>query len=170
MSNRTENEARDQAARREHWRLQEFGCIGGPHVEAAILHLFARAIDRPIDSMPRPNMHQLWTGFLTATRCNAVKLDDLPLEILSYGERFALAVGVLFSAEALPVGETFREIIDNATECGFDLAGALTLSATLQQDSVRRIIPLDVLRLHGDTFEATDAVNVARPASGDCVQ
>ena len=84
--------------------------------------------------------------------------------ILSYGERFALAVGVLFNTDKLPVGETFMEIMDNATECGDGVAGALSLRATLQQESVRRIIPFDVLRLHGDIAGTNDVAGEGRDA------
>lgn len=131
----------DFQACREAWRLQELGCSGSPQVQAVMLLAVAKAINRKIETMPRPEPVQLWTAFKAAIRCKAVNLPDLPLP-LSHGERFALAVGVLFNADDLPTGETFLELTDSATGCGVEgLPPLIILRAALRSEAVQAVVP-----------------------------
>lgn len=139
----------DIKACREAWRLQELGCNGSPHVQAVMLYAVAKAINRPVATMPCPELVQLWTAFRASVRCGAVSLSDLPLPLLSYGERFALAIGVLFDADRLPTGENFLELIDCATGSGVDRTGFFALAAALRHPTTQAVLPVDVLRFHG---------------------
>lgn len=137
-----------EPACREAWRLQELGCNASPHVQAVMLYAVAKAIGRPVESMPRPELDQLWQGFTTAIRCGAVKLANLPLSLLSYGECFALVVGTLFKSPELPAGETFLELVDSATGSGTGAAGIFALESVLGLPTVQAVVPRDVLRFH----------------------
>jgi hypothetical protein len=139
----------DMQACREVWRLQELGCDESPHVQAVMLYAVAKAIDRLVETMPRPEPDRLWQAFRAAIDCKAIRLIDLPLPLLSPGERFALALGTLFRADQLPTGETFLELVDSATGSGTGAAGMFALKSVLGLPTVQAIIPRDVLRFHG---------------------
>lgn len=160
------------SACREAWRLQELGCNGSPQVEAVMLYAVSVAMQRPIETMPRPELDQLWEGFRAAIACGPVTLADLPLFLLSYGERFALAVGTLFKSPHLPSGETFLELVESATGSGAGSAGLFALEAVLGLPTVQAVIPVDVLQFHSakpardysdDQLEATvrDSISMA---------
>lgn len=135
---------------RENFRVDSLGCDGGPYVQAVMLYAVAKAIGRPVAAMPRPEPDQLWSSFKAAIDCKAIALTHLPLPLLSFGERFALAVGTTFCTEQLPTGETFLEITDAATEIGTEFAGKIALSAILRMHAVRSVLPSSILRLHGE--------------------
>jgi hypothetical protein len=148
----------DAQPSREVWRLRELGCNGGTQVQAVLLYAVAKAINRPVEALPRAELDQLWTAFKAAIDCKSIGLSDLPLPLLSFGERFALAVGVLFDSPELPTGETFLELVDSACESGTEQAGMLALSAILALPRVQAALPVEVLRFYGadPTHEYSD--------------
>lgn len=149
MKPKSQQSSIDMQACREAWRLQELGCTGSPHVQAVMLWTVARSLGRPIETMPRPDgLQQLWEAFAAAIACRAVTLADLPLPLLSYGERFALAVGTLFKSPHLPTGETFLELVDSVTGSGTGQAGLFALEAVLGLTTVQAVVPTDVLAFH----------------------
>lgn len=133
---------------REAWRLRELGCKGSLQLQGVMLYAVARAIGRPIEAMPRPEPCQLWTAFAAAMDCTAIQAKDLPLALLSSGERFAIAVGLIFQSAELPTGETFLEVLDSASGTGTGPAGSLALNTVLTMPTVQRLVPADVLRFH----------------------
>lgn len=139
----------ESAEANEGFRVQSFGCNGAAYVQAVMLYAVAKAIDRPVETMPRPDPDQLWTSFKAAIDCSAISLTQLPLPLLSFGERFALAVGTTFNTEQLPTGETFLEITDAATDTGTEFAGKIALSVILNMDAVRSVLPDSILSFHG---------------------
>ena len=134
---------------REVWRLRELGCSGGLQLQAVLLYAVAVAINRPVEAMPRPEPDQLWGAFKAAINCKAIRLTHLPLPLLSFGERFALAAGILFDSPRIPTGETFLELVDSASDSGTEQAGMLVLSAILKLPSVQDALPDEVLLFHG---------------------
>lgn len=136
-------------AAREVWRAQELSCNGSPEVQAVMLYAVAKAISRPVEMMPKPEPNQLWRSFKAAIDCKSIKLADLPLWLLSPGERFGLAVGTLFNADHLPAGETFLELVDSATGSGCGPAGIFTLGTVLGLPTVQAVVPASALEFHG---------------------
>lgn len=143
------NSCDGSAEAREDFRVQSLGCNGAAYVQAVMLYAVAKAIDRPVETMPRPEPDQLWASFKAAIDCNAISLTQLPLPLLSFGERFALAVGTAFNTEQLPTGETFLEITDAATDTGTEFAGKIALAAILNMQVVRSVLPDSILSFHG---------------------
>ncbi|ODS63169.1 MAG: hypothetical protein ABS41_08390 [Arenimonas sp. SCN 70-307] len=172
MKLKSQQDPIDMQACREVWRLRELGCSGSPVVQAVMLWAVAKAIMRPIETMPRPELDQLWQAFKGAINCKAIRLTDLPLPLLSFGERFALAVGALFNADHLPTGETFLELVDSATGSGTEQAGMFALSAILGLPTVQAVLPAETLAFHGAEpardYSDDEVIARAREAMDSC--
>ena len=53
MKPRSQPNLIDMQACREAWRSRELGCDGSPQVQAVMLYAVAKAINRPLEAMPR---------------------------------------------------------------------------------------------------------------------
>ncbi|ENB4190710.1 hypothetical protein ABHO71_003697 [Stenotrophomonas maltophilia] len=110
----------------------------------------------PIE-LPRLDENGLWNVFKRVLASGRFSPQDLHLEDLSYGERFAIAVGISLDARRLPEGECFSEILDSVYEseagCGCFAEGgrdrelrAVVLRAMLHLDSIQAYLEDATLR------------------------
>ncbi|WP_164170599.1 hypothetical protein [Stenotrophomonas maltophilia] len=145
-----------EASRSSH-ELRCFGCHGGVYVTGSLLAAVARGLSVEPIELPRLNEDGLWNLFKRVLTSGRVSQQELHLQDLSYGERFAIAVGISLDTRRLPRGECFSEILDSVYEedprCGcFAEAGqdrelrSVILRAMLRLDSVQSYLEDVTLR------------------------
>lgn len=129
--------------------LRALDCQPSIHVIAVIAFAVAHSSGIPLKSFPRTNGAVAWKAFKCAVKGDTHLLSSLPLTRLSYGERFALAVGVLFDSDQLPRGSTLLEILTDATGVDAGPAGNYSLRALLSMESVQSALPRQMLEGRG---------------------
>ncbi len=147
--------------------LRGLDCQPSIHVTAVMAFAVARSSGIPLNSFSRTNGTVSWRAFKCAANRDAHLLSNLPLTRLSYGERFALAIGVLFDSDQLPRGSTLLEILTDATGVDAGQAGNYSLRALLSMDSVQSALPRQMLESRGIEIvsEATQHQEPSLPAN-----
>lgn len=124
-------------------------CHRSSRLLAVLAVAVANASGIPVTSFRNCHSRVPWLAFKRALSTNKKLLSCLPLATLSYGERFALAIGLLFDSDDIPYGDDLTELLVNATGIDADSGNVCSLRALLGMEEVQSFLPEEVLLFDG---------------------